>query len=41
MQHLTEARMLHPNVGAAEDGLQINLGKWGFIFASADKTQAQ
>jgi len=40
-QHLLEARMVHPNVGAAEDGLQLNLGKWGLIFASADKTQAQ
>lgn len=40
-QHLMEARMVHPNVGAAEDGLQLNLGKWGLIFASADKTQAQ
>ncbi len=40
-QHLLEARMVHPNVGAAEDGLQLKLGKWGLIFASADKTQAQ
>ncbi len=40
-QHLLEARIVHPNVGAAEDGLQLNLGKWGLIFASADKTQAQ
>lgn len=40
-QHLMEARMVHPNVGAAEDGLHLNLGKWGLIFASADKTQAQ
>jgi ribonuclease Z len=40
-QHLLEARKVHPNVGAAEDGLQLNLGKWGLIFASADKTQAQ
>jgi ribonuclease Z len=40
-QHLMEARMVHPNAGAAEDGLQLNLGKWGLIFASADKTQAQ
>jgi ribonuclease Z len=41
MQHLAEARELHPNVGAAEDGLQLSLGKWGLIFGSADKTQAQ
>ena len=40
-QHLLEARIVHPHVGAAEDGLQLNLGKWGLIFASADKTQAQ
>jgi ribonuclease Z len=40
-QHLMEARMVHPNVGAAEDGLHLNLGKWGLIFASADKIQAQ
>jgi ribonuclease Z len=41
LQHLAEARMIHPNVGAAEDGLQLMLGKWGLIFESADKTQAQ
>jgi ribonuclease Z len=41
LQHLAEARALHPNVGAAEDGLQLTLGKWGLIFGSADKTQAQ
>lgn len=40
-QHLSEARMLHPNVGAAADGLQLSLGKWGLTFASADKTQTQ
>ncbi|MDP4724499.1 MAG: ribonuclease Z [Crocinitomicaceae bacterium] len=41
LQHLTEARMVHSNVGAAEDGMKLTLGKWGLIFGSADKKQAQ
>jgi ribonuclease Z len=41
LQHLAEARMIHPNVAAAEDGMPIVLGKWAAIFGSADKTQAQ
>ena len=41
LQHLAEARMVHPNVGAAEDGMKLTLGKWGAIFGSADKKQAQ
>jgi ribonuclease Z len=41
LQHLAEARMVHPNVGAAEDGMKLTLGKWGLIFGSVDKKQAQ
>ncbi len=40
-QHLLEARIVHPNVGAAEDGFKLTLGKWGLTFVNADKTQAQ
>ena len=37
--HLDEARAVHANTFAAEDGLYIQLGKWQAIFGNADKTQ--
>lgn len=37
--HLDEARAVHANTCAAEDGLYIQLGKWQAIFGNADKTQ--
>ena len=37
--HLDEARAVHANTFAAEDGLSIQLGKWQSIFENVDKTQ--